>query len=72
MPPEYPAYRWLVTRGCPVGCSFCQVEFISGRKVRTRDPEDLVNELAFLKERYGIKSIIFEDDNISFKRPFFL
>ena len=34
--PEYPALRWLVTRGCPVGCSFCQVEFISGRKVRTR------------------------------------
>ena len=70
--PEYPALRTLVTRGCPVGCSFCQVEFISGRKVRTRDPEDIVAEFLFLKEKYGIKSIIFEDDNISFQRKFYM
>ncbi len=70
--PEYPAFRLLVTRGCPVGCSFCQVEFISGKQTRTRDPEDIVNELIFLKEKYGIKALIFEDDNISIIRSFFI
>jgi len=70
--PEYPALRWMVTRGCPVGCSFCQVEFISGKPVRTRDPEDIVAELEFLKEKYGIKSILFEDDNMSMPRKFFM
>ncbi len=70
--PQYPALRTLVTRGCPVGCSFCQVEFISGRKVRTREPEDIVAEFLHLKETYGIKSIIFEDDNISFQRKFYM
>jgi len=70
--PEYPALRLLVTRGCPIGCSFCQVEFISGKNVRTRDPEDIVEELLFLKKKYGIKSLIFEDDNISLPRKFFL
>jgi len=70
--PEYPSLRWVVTRGCPVGCSFCQVEFISGRSVRTRDPEDVVNELIFMKEKYGLKSVIFEDDNISLPRKFFM
>jgi anaerobic magnesium-protoporphyrin IX monomethyl ester cyclase len=70
--PEYPSLRLVVTRGCPVGCSFCQVEFLSGKNVRTRDPEDIIEEILFLKQKYGIKSIIFEDDNISMPRKFFL
>jgi radical SAM superfamily enzyme YgiQ (UPF0313 family) len=63
-PLELPALRMTTTRGCPFGCSFCQVEMISGKKVRARDPQDVVNELIFLKEKYGIKSVIFEDDNL--------
>jgi len=62
--PELPFVRMVTTRGCPFGCSFCQVEIISGAKVRARDPEDVVNELAYLKKRYGIKSVIFDEDNI--------
>ena len=67
-----PTLRLIVTRGCPVGCSFCQVEYISGKKIRTRDPEDVVNELLFLKQKYGIKSVVFEDDNISMNKRFFM
>lgn len=70
-PPAYPYIMIAGTRGCPFGCSFCQVETISGRKVRHRDPEDFVNELVYLKEKYGIKSIIFVDDNIVMARDFF-
>ncbi len=70
-PPEYPYMRISVTRGCPFGCSFCQVETISGRKVRARDPEDVVNELIYYRDKYGIKSIQFDDDNIIANRPFF-
>lgn len=63
-PPEYPYLRMLTTRGCPFGCSFCQVETIAGRRVRTRDPEDVVNQLAYLKQRYGIRSVVFDEDNL--------
>ena len=63
-PAELPCARIVTTRGCPFGCSFCQVEIISGKKVRARNPEDVVDELIFLKEKYGIKSIVFEDDNL--------
>ena len=63
-PPAFPAFRTIVTRGCSFGCTFCQVELISGKKTRSRDPEDVVNELIYLKENYGIKSIVFEDDNM--------
>ncbi|MBI5741878.1 MAG: B12-binding domain-containing radical SAM protein [Nitrospirae bacterium] len=69
-PPEYPYIRMSVTRGCPFGCSFCQVATISGRKVRTRSPEDVVNEMLFLKKKYGIKSIQFDDDNIIMDKHF--
>ena len=62
----YPYARILTSRGCPVGCSFCQVKNISGTKWRFRSAENVVNELALLKEKYGIKAFIFEDDN-----PFF-
>lgn len=63
-PADLPCVRMGTTRGCPFGCSFCQVEIISGKKVRYRDPDDVINELLYLKEKYGIKSIIFEDDNL--------
>jgi len=63
-PPEFPAYRIVTTRGCPFGCSFCQVETISGKNVRARSPEAVVAELINVKNKYGIKSIIFEDDNM--------
>ena len=69
---EPPSLRLIVTRGCPVGCSFCQVEYISGKAIRTRDPVDIVNELEHLKNTYGIKSLIFEDDNISLQKKFFM
>ncbi|MDK9719396.1 MAG: B12-binding domain-containing radical SAM protein [Trichlorobacter sp.] len=63
-PPDVPYVRMVTTRGCPCGCCFCQVELISGRQVRTRDPEDVVNELLYLKKTYGVRAIIFDDDNL--------
>ena len=63
-PPQLPGIHITVSRGCPYGCSFCQVEMISGRKVRMRAPDDIVAELEFLKKTYGIKSFVFQDDNL--------
>lgn len=63
-PPAFPYIRIITTRGCPFGCTFCQVETIAGRRVRTRDPDDVVNELEYLKEKFGIRSIVFDEDNL--------
>jgi len=60
---SFPYARILTSRGCPIGCSFCQVESISGKRWRPRRAENVVNEITLLKEKYGIKSFIFEDDN---------
>lgn len=67
-PDRLPFVRYATSRGCPIGCTFCQVEFISGKKVRTISPENVVRQLKQLKEKYGIRSYHFEDDNAFFYR----
>jgi len=69
--PEMPYVRVVVTRGCPVGCSFCQVEEISGKKVRAPSATKVVDELIYLRDRYGLKSFLIDDDNIVIKKKFF-
>lgn len=54
----------MTSRGCPFGCCFCQVEQISGKEFRPRSPKNVLNEIQWLKDTYGIKSLIFDDDNL--------
>jgi len=70
-PPEMPYVRLVITRGCPVGCSFCQVESISGKRVRSPSAKKVVDELIYLRDRYGVKSFLIDDDNIVIKKKFF-
>lgn len=63
-PPEFPYARVLTSRGCPQKCNFCQVDRISGRKFRARSAENVLKEIAWLKDEYGIRSLIFDDDNL--------
>ncbi|MAF95800.1 MAG: hypothetical protein CMM60_08620 [Rhodospirillaceae bacterium] len=58
-----PFARILTSRGCPVGCSFCQVESISGKSLRMRSAENVIAELQMLKNEYGIEGFVIEDDN---------
>jgi radical SAM superfamily enzyme YgiQ (UPF0313 family) len=62
-PPLLPYARVQTSRGCPIGCTFCQVESISGKKLRKRSAENIIEELEYLIREYGIKSVVFEDDN---------
>ena len=63
-PSLLPYARIMTSRGCPQQCIFCQVETIAGRKFRPRSSENVIKEIAWLKERYNIRSIIFDDDNL--------
>lgn len=66
--PELPGMYLIISRGCPVGCSFCQVEIISGSRIRMREAEDVLDELEYLIKRYGLKSVVFLDDNLFLMR----
>jgi len=63
-PRRLPYARVITSRGCPVGCSFCQVKLIMGRKFRPRSAASVLREIAWLKECYGIQTVIFDDDNL--------
>lgn len=51
-----------VSRGCPYHCFFCLATPVSGAKVRTRSPENIVGEIKECYEKYGIKNFIFWSD----------
>jgi radical SAM superfamily enzyme YgiQ (UPF0313 family) len=50
------------TRGCPYGCIYCGSHNIFGRKIRYRPVEDVVSEIAELRDTYGASGIYFCDD----------
>lgn len=55
----------ITSRGCSAKCTFCTAYKVWGRKFRYRSAENVVAELKFLKDKYGIEEIMFEDDNVT-------
>jgi radical SAM superfamily enzyme YgiQ (UPF0313 family) len=58
----------LTSRGCPYPCTFCAGSLVTGRTIRRRDVEDVVDEIEFLQKRYGFEEIIIEDENFTFTK----
>lgn len=67
---DLPAVNIMSSRGCPFKCNFCATPINWGRHVRMRSPENVIDEIEGLIERYGIKVIFFFDDtfNVNSKR----
>ena len=51
------------TRGCPYDCEFCDITARFGRKVRTKSPVQIINELDKLLECGWKGNVFFVDDN---------
>lgn len=62
--PNLRGFSYIVSRGCPFKCTFCQPSLnkLFGVKGRIKSPELVVKELKILKERYGLNAFYFEDD----------
>ena len=67
-PYTYPYTRLMSSRGCPIGCTFCEVEAISGGPFRYRSVENVINELKWLQDEYDLKSFMLDDDNFFINR----
>lgn len=48
-------------RGCPYSCSYCVYPNLQGKKLRCRDPKEVVDEVELLNKKYGIKRVHFTD-----------
>jgi len=58
------AEYWPVAlvRGCPYDCTFCAAYQMSGKKLRYRGVNDVVDDLEFYRREYGRKNFSFIDD----------
>lgn len=57
----------MSSRGCPFHCIFCYHDFL-GKVYRPRSPQNVVEELIFLQQKYDIQAILFYDDNFTLQQ----
>ena len=53
----------MTTRGCPNQCTYCCR--IMGFKIRTRSVDSVMKEIDYLRTRFNIDELYFEDDNFT-------
>jgi anaerobic magnesium-protoporphyrin IX monomethyl ester cyclase len=63
--PGKPVAMVLTSRGCPFCCTFCATHLFYGRNRNVRSPENVVQEVEEIVDRYGIKQIFFIDDTFT-------
>lgn len=62
---ELPAINMMTSRGCPFNCNFCATPINWGRAVRMRSPQNVVDEIEFLMDKYDVRVIFFFDDTFN-------
>ncbi|MEA1864858.1 MAG: radical SAM protein, partial [Euryarchaeota archaeon] len=54
--------------GCPHSCIYCPYPVGYGRKVQMKSIENIIDEIVFLKEGFGIGGFLFRDQNFTRSR----
>lgn len=60
------ALSMITSRGCPFNCNFCSVHLHMGKKFRAHSVEYVIGHIKYLIKKYHVKTIYFEDDNLTF------
>ena len=58
----------ISSRSCPMKCNFCSMYLVMGPKLRTRSPQNVVDEIQLLYDDYGQTHFSFMDDNINLNK----
>jgi len=66
-----PVASVVASRGCSYRCIFCSANRM-WKGQRRRTPENVVREIRWLKENFGVGSIRFEDDDLTLRRDWAL
>ena len=66
---RYMDYGYLMTgRGCPFECTFCASKKVWRRHVRFRSPENVVEEVKYVHDKFGTKFFYFVDDTFTLNK----
>ena len=65
--PKAPNASCISSRGCPYSCSYCD-RSVFQKSFRYNSAQYLYNHLKYLKDTFGIKHIIFYDDQFTFNQ----
>jgi radical SAM superfamily enzyme YgiQ (UPF0313 family) len=60
-----PSTHIITSRGCPFNCVFCASKTIWGRHCRTRSPDNVVNEIEHLMDKFHIREVLIYDDTFN-------
>ncbi len=58
----------MSSRGCIGDCSFCGSENMWHRKVRFRTPDNVVEELKYMIDNFGVRYFKFHDDTVAMNK----
>ncbi len=63
---NYPNIQMMASRGCPLGCSYCNIFTMNNfqRIHRKRDVSNVVDEMEFCISKYRPRELYLDDDNI--------
>jgi radical SAM superfamily enzyme YgiQ (UPF0313 family) len=62
---NFPVAPMIITRGCPFLCTFCAGHTIGGKSVRRRSVSNVVKEIEYLMDNYGVREFNIEDENFT-------
>lgn len=64
-----PFMNMMTSRGCPYQCAFCLwPQTMYGHKQRFRSIDNVISEIGYLKERYGLREINIDDGTFTTRK----
>jgi len=57
--------QMTTSRGCPFQCTYCGKNVTWGKSYRTRSAKNVLDEMEFLINKYGVEHFAFQDDNFT-------
>ena len=66
-----PSLAIMCTRGCPYNCSFCSSPNNWGRRITLRSVDSIVEEVAYLRDRFKVREVFFQDDTLNARPQWF-